>query len=511
MAEPVSVLDNFIELVNSTSVDDSTQPLMGNLQYRDLSEVISVAESSPASSPPADASISQLRKELASGSLTARQLVEDLSARIAERDPSVQAWVTLAPDLIEQANLSDANMSTPGVAKSLSGIPIGIKDLIDVAGMPTQCGSRHGLPEAVERDAPSIARLREAGAIIMGKTTTHEYAFGGTTPPTRNPWNLECVPGGSSGGSGAVLGAGMVPGAIGTDTAGSVRIPASYCGAVAFMGSYGSVPTNKVAVLAWSLDHVGAMARTVSDVAHMHSVIADWESADWFKGAASITPQLPAVIGIPRAVLEPMHPAVRAAFNSAVAELGGNGVEFVDVPWPDPDLLEAIGFVLMMAESAQYHQDRMRRPELFDPQVAELLEAGATVSAKDLLQAQRVRVQLAQWFDSLFASTPILITPTLPCLPPPIGADTFTPVDLGDVTQPLATAHTRFPLAANIAGIPAGSLPCGLGEGFPIGLQVMGRRGSDRGVLSVMYGIEQVLAQAGLWQPGAISNQWGGS
>ena len=511
MAEPVSVLDNFIDLVNSTPVDDSTQPTLGNLQFHDLSEVISVAVSPSETTSPANASISQLREALASGSLTARELVEVLSARIAERDPLVQAWVTLAPDLMEQATRSDRELASAGETKSLTGIPIGIKDLIDVAGMPTLCGSGHGVPEAVERDAPSITRLREAGAIIMGKTTTHEYAFGGTTPPTRNPWNLDSVPGGSSGGSGAVLGAGMVPGAIGTDTAGSVRIPASYCGAVGFMGSYGSVPSNNVAVLAWSLDHVGAMARTVADVAHMHSVIADWKSADWFKGALSVTPQLPQVIGIPRAVLEPMHPAVRTAFDSAVAALGESGVEFVDVPWPNPDLLEAVGFILMMAESAQYHQTRMQRPELFDPQVAELLEAGATVSAHDLLQAQRVRVQLAQWFDSLFESTPILVTPTLPCLPPPLGADTFTPVDLGEVTQPLATAHTRFPLAANIAGIPAGSLPCGLGNGFPIGLQVMGRRGSDHSVLSVMNGIEQVLAQAGLWQPGAISQQWGGS
>jgi aspartyl-tRNA(Asn)/glutamyl-tRNA(Gln) amidotransferase subunit A len=200
---------------------------------------------------------------------------------------------------------------------------------------------------------------------------------------------------------------------------------------------------------------------------------------------------------------------VSTAFDAAVAALQKRGVDIIDVPWPDPDLLEAVGFILMMAESAAFHRDRMNRPELFDPQVTELLEAGATVSAADHLQALRVRVQLAQWFDNLFAVTPILLTPTLPCLPPPLGADTFTPVDLGSETQPLATAHTRFPLAANIAGVPAGSLPCGLQDGFPIGLQVMGRRGSDLGVLSVMYGMEQVLAQEGLWQQGAISQQFG--
>ncbi len=181
------------------------------------------------------------------------------------------------------------------------------------------------------------------------------------------------------------------------------------------------------------------------------------------------------------------------------------------VPWPDPDLLEAVGFILMMAESAAYHRERMDRLELFDPQVAELLKEGATVSAGDHIQALRVRTQLARWFDTIFGSVTIVITPTLPCLPPEIGADTFTPVDVGSETQPLATAHTRFTLAANIAGIPAGSLPCGIDEGLPIGLQVMGRRGSDMGVLSVMAGIERVLAQEALWQPGTIATRFGGT
>jgi aspartyl-tRNA(Asn)/glutamyl-tRNA(Gln) amidotransferase subunit A len=221
-------------------------------------------------------------------------------------------------------------------------------------------------------------------------------------------------------------------------------------------------------------------------------------------------PALPQTMGIPRDALEPMHPSVRTAFDLTVDALQAHGVTFVDVPWPDPELLEAVGFILMMAESAAFHRNRMRSPELFDPQVAELLEAGSTVSAMDHLQALRVQTQLAQWFDDLFDTTPILITPTLPCLPPPLGSDTFTPIDLGSETQPLATAHTRFTLAANIAGSPAGSLPCGLQQGFPVGLQVMGRRGSDLNVLSVMGGIESVLAHENLWQPGSIATQFGG-
>ena len=501
----MSILDQFTELVNSIPVEDSVQPGLATIAQHEIQTPIAVSTQPSEQVAPVDSSITQLRAAFAGGSLTAKALVHGLIARIDEREPLVLGWVTIAPDVVEQSEQCDQLQADNHSNKPLLGIPIGIKDLVDVAGMPTLCGSGHGLPNAVDSDAPAIARLRDAGAIIMGKTTTHEYAFGGTTPPTRNPWQLDRVPGGSSGGSGAVLGAGMVPGAIGTDTAGSVRIPASYCGAVGFMGSYGSVPTDRVAVLAWSLDHVGAMARTVSDVAIMHKVIAALPNPEM-----PLVARLPATIGIPRQVLEPMHPSVRTAFDAAVAALQQRGVNIIDVPWPDPDLLEAVGFILMMAESAAFHRDRMNRPELFDPQVSELLEAGATVSAADHLQALRVRVQLAQWFDNLFAATPILLTPTLPCLPPPLGADTFTPVDLGSETQPLATAHTRFPLAANIAGVPAGSLPCGLQGGYPIGLQVMGRRGSDEGVLSVMYGIEQVLAQEGLWHEGAISQQFGG-
>lgn len=501
----MSILNQFAELINSVPVDDSVAPGLPAINNHDIQTPILVIAGRSDPATPVDSSITQLREGFADGFLTAQALVSDLIERIGAREPLVQGWVTIAPDVVEQAAQCDEHSKSDSEKKPLLGIPIGVKDLIDVAGMPTLCGSGHGLPDAVEIDAPAIARLRDAGAIIMGKTTTHEYAFGGTTPPTRNPWKLDRIPGGSSGGSGAVLGAGMVPGAIGTDTAGSVRIPASYCGAVGFMGSYGSVPTDGVAVLAWSLDHVGAMARSVSDVAIMYGVIAAAPNP-----TTPLVAGLPAIIGVPHQVLKPMHPSVRKAFEAAIEALQQCGVEVIDVPWPDPDLLEAVGFILMMAESAAYHRDRMKSPELFDPQVSELLEAGITVSAADHLQALRVRVQLAQWFDNLFASTPILLTPTLPCLPPPLGADTFTPVDLGSETRPLASEHTRFPLAANIAGAPAGSLPCGLQDGFPIGLQVMGRRGSDHGVLSVMYGIEQLLAQESLWHEGAISQQFGG-
>jgi aspartyl-tRNA(Asn)/glutamyl-tRNA(Gln) amidotransferase subunit A len=303
MAYAMSILDQFTELVNTIPVQDSVQPGLAAIAHHEIETPIAVNTQPSEQVAPADSSITQLRAAFAGGSLTAQELVRDLIERIDERDPLVLGWVTIASDVVEQAARCDEQLASNAERKPLLGIPIGVKDLIDVSGMPTLCGSGHGSPGAVDSDAPAIARLRDAGAIIIGKTTTHEYAFGGTTPPTRNPWQLDRVPGGSSGGSGAVLGAGMVPGAIGTDTAGSVRIPASYCGAVGFMGSYGSVPTDSVAVLAWSLDHVGAMARTVPDVAIMHKVIAALPNP-----GTPLAPGLPATIGIPRQVLEPMHP-----------------------------------------------------------------------------------------------------------------------------------------------------------------------------------------------------------
>ena len=511
MAVLLRALDELITLVNQTAVVDSIPPYLPRIETRDIE--ISIAVNHDSANPqlffsqdPEDFGITQLHSAYQSGALKPTNLVNSLLTRIEQREPTVKGWVAIAPDAHQQAGKCDQQLTSSEPYKPLFGIPIGVKDLVDVHGLPTRCGSRQTSSDPAEMDATAISRLREAGAIILGKTNTHEYAFGGTTPPTQNPWESERIPGGSSGGSGAVLGAGMVPGALGTDTAGSVRIPAAYCGAVGFMGSYGVVPTDHVAVLAWSLDHVGVLTRSVADATLMHKVVAGIPTSASFAAIG-----LPSIIGIPRAALEPMHPAVRTAFDEAVATLVDRGVRVVDVPWPDSDLQEAIGFILMMTESAAYHRNRMERPELFDPEVAELIEQGATVSAGDHIQALRVRVQLAHEFDAIFNGVPVVITPTLPCLAPAIGSGTFTLVNVGGETQPLATAHTRFTLAANIAGIPAGSLPCGIGEGLPIGLQVMGRRGSDLGVLSVMAGMERVLAQEALWQPGTIATRFGGT
>ncbi len=300
MAVPLSVLNQFIALVNQTPVVDSIPPDLSPTQTQDIEISIAVDQDSPnpelfLSQDPVDFGKAQLHAAYQSSALMPTNLVNSLLSRIEEREPTVQGWVVIAPDAHQMASKCDQQFPSSEPHKPLLGVPIGVKDLVDVFGLPTRCGSRQTSSDPAMIDATAISRLRDAGAIILGKTNTHEYAFGGTTPPTRNPWDPE-------------------------------RIPASYCGAVGFMGSYGAVPTDHVAVLAWSLDHVGVMARSVADTALMYEVVAGIPST-----TAPAAIGLPSTIGIPRAAHEPMHPAIRTAFDGAVAALVARGVKVVDV------------------------------------------------------------------------------------------------------------------------------------------------------------------------------------
>jgi aspartyl-tRNA(Asn)/glutamyl-tRNA(Gln) amidotransferase subunit A len=216
-------------------------------------------------------------------------------------------------------------------------------------------------------------------------------------------------------------------------------------------------------------------------------------------------PSLPTSVGLPRAILDPLDPGVESAFTTVIELLRGNGVSLVDVDWPDDDVLQAVGFILMMAESAEFHRERMAESEKFDPEIAELLQMGNLISATDYIRARRVQVAIAEHVGQVFERVPVVITPTLPCPPAPYGSGTFTPLSVGDASMPLAAAHTRFPLLANVAGLPAGTVPCGLASGLPVGLQIIGPPGQGDLVLSAMAGIEKVLADAGIWQVGTTS------
>lgn len=489
LAEYLSTLQNF-PVVDSRGI---AKPSVSGSSESRLRELAVAPRTAPRT-------VEALAAALDSGELTSHALVSAVLDEAADRDIDESGWAWLQQEARDEALASDERRGRGAILGPLDGIPIGVKDLFQVAAQPTGCGSRHGDASPANFDASSIARLRAAGAVVVGKTTTHEFAFGGTTPPTRNPWSRERIPGGSSGGSGAVVGAGTVPVAIGSDTAGSVRIPASYCGTVGFIGSPGVVPTDGVATLAWSLDTVGPLTRSVRDAAFVQDVMAGAESPSF-----DVPAMLPVRVGLPEGVLEPLDPGVAREFRSSLASWVDRGVEIVEVPWPDEDALQAVGFVVMMAEAAEYHRARMDRRELFDPEVAELLSLGARISAQDYLRALRVRSMIAAAASAVFEQVTIVATPTLPCPPAPYGSGTFTQLTVGPSSMTLAAAHTRYPLLANVAGLPAGSVPCGLASGLPVGLQVMGAPGSDRAVLSAMAGLEAILKEDGIWEAGAIA------
>ncbi|MDR2113861.1 MAG: amidase, partial [Bifidobacteriaceae bacterium] len=222
----------------------------------------------PSSHQIADLSVDQLHTAVEAGSLHPVAVVEHFLKRIEEKEDSVQAFVEVYADeslAVAQAQGDAIRAGQPG--GPLRGVPFGVKDLYDVAGHPTRAGSLASSSEAVKLDSTAVARLRQAGAIVLGKTTTHEYAYGVATPPTRNPWDFSRIPGGSSGGSGAALAARFVPLALGSDTGGSIRIPAALCGVVGLKPTLGQVPTRGVQPCAWTLDHAGPMALTVRDAA----------------------------------------------------------------------------------------------------------------------------------------------------------------------------------------------------------------------------------------------------
>jgi Asp-tRNA(Asn)/Glu-tRNA(Gln) amidotransferase A subunit family amidase len=497
----VSVLEEYVETLARVTIDDSVSmdPPPSGVDVADDSDEGGFFEGAiETETVPAPAgTILELSDRLRRGELTSGDLVRSIHDQAAKAHAQEAGWAYLDEASLEAALESDRRQESGTPLGPLDGIPIGVKDLIHVAGQPTGCGSQHGYPGLAEQDATCVARLRRAGAIIVGKTTTHEFAFGGTTPPTRNPWNPDRIPGGSSGGSGAVVGAGWVPAAIGTDTAGSVRIPASYCGAVGFIGSRHAVPTTGVATLAWSLDTVGPLTRSVHDAALVNAVMAGQVA-----GLALPPPRLPAVMGLPGSVLGPLDAGVESAFFNAIGALQVKGVATIDIAWPEEDVLQAVGFVLMMAESAEFHRTRMRASKRFDSEVEELLQLGMEIRATDYIRARRVQAHLRETILEVLDRVPVIVTPTLPCQPAPYGSGTFTPLPLGESSMALAAAHTRYPLLANVAGLPAGTVPCGLASGLPVGLQVIGGPGRDELVLSIMAGIEATLFDAGLWQVG---------
>jgi len=338
--------------------------------------------------------VTEAARQIAAKRIASREYVHALLARIAHHEPRLQAWAQLAGDAAEaEASNCDAD-TMRGVSRGpLHGVAIAIKDILDVAGMPTRVGSDLTDCRSATSDAEVVRKLRASGAIILGKTAM--TAFAAMDPaPTRNPWNGDHTPGGSSSGSAAAVAAQMCAASLGTQTAGSVLRPAAYCGIVGLKPTYDAVSRKGLTPCAWSMDHIGVMARDVADVEFLFGILAD--AATPLKNDGNAAP----VIGIAQSHFDATDPDVAESFKRVVDTLSGAGATVVPVRLPDGfEALAATGIVTMYAEMAASHRDLFaRRRDEYPPRLHVLVEAGLAVSASDYIHAQRVRHRASQAF-----------------------------------------------------------------------------------------------------------------
>ena len=419
------------------------------------------------------------------------ELTRLLLDRIQKMNPRLNAYITVCKELaMQQAVRAESELSTRTRRKSrrdlgpLHGIPISLKDNIYTKDIRTTGGSKI-LKEFVPlHDAPVVTALKKAGTVLLGKTNMHEFAYGVTTDnphfgPTRNPWDLQRIPGGSSGGSAAALAAGLCYGSIGTDTGGSIRIPASLCGVVGLKPGLGRVNTEDVIPLSRTLDFVGPLARTVEDAAHLLVPISvkGKNERRLLPGRFPSSRGRRPCLGIPKEFfLEVLDPDVEAAFETAVRLLKKRGVRFKDVSLPQLLETEEAGNQIAWAEATLYHQQAGWFPEHaaeYGEDVRVRLEMGAKITAVNYLRALEVREMFIQFFHDVLAYNEVdaLVVPTTPIPAPRIGEDS---VGIKGASYPTRALLLRLNRPANLAGVPAISVPCGLTKsGLPVGLQFM--------------------------------------
>ncbi|MGB2627878.1 MAG: amidase [Candidatus Acidiferrum sp.] len=452
------------------------------------------------------ASIATIGKLFRSRRLSPVELTRYLLARIQRLNPQLNAFLTVSEELaLKQAKNTEADLAK-GKGRSprndrgpLCGIPISLKDNISTAGIRTTAGSRILRDYVPERNAPVVDRLERAGAILIGKTNMHEFAYGASNinphfGPSHNPWDLRRITGGSSGGSAAALAAGLCYGSLGTDTGGSIRIPSSLCGTVGLKPSFGAVSTEMIVPLSRSLDVAGPMARTVTDVELLWNVICSEPRLRSATGRSSRTrkPRL----GIPAEFFfDLLSPDVAAVFDSAIRLLRRSGSHIQKVSLPTITLTESAGNEIAWAEALYYHQQQGWFPSRADEYGADVrarLEMGAKVDAVTYLQALHTREQFSSQFHSVFKDQNLdaLVIPTTPIAAPLIEEDS---VSVNGAPHSARALLLRLNRPANLAGVPAISVPGGLTEShLPAGLQFMGPRGSDPFLLALARAYERL-------------------
>jgi aspartyl-tRNA(Asn)/glutamyl-tRNA(Gln) amidotransferase subunit A len=435
------------------------------------------------------ASLAVQKKEVSPVALT-RACLE----RVERLNPKLNAFITVtAESALESAAAAEAEIARGEWKGPLHGIPLAVKDLIETAGVKTTAASAVLKDYVPTTDAEVIRRLKAAGAILLGKLNLHEFAYGGSAiighfGPARNPWNTAHVCGGSSSGSGAAVAARLCYGAIGTDTAGSIRLPAACCGITGLKPTYGLVSTRGVLPLSWSLDHVGPMARTAADAALILQAIAAYDPQDIY--CQKFPPvYYPSAIeektsglrlGVAQDFWSEVDTEIKLAVDAAVAQLEKltAGVQPIDIS-------THVDRTVVRSEPFAYHQKYLPQQEgSYDPETLRRIRSGADVTATDYIQAYRELLEQRRHILQLFDRVDLVLTPTAPVLPPSISALQAVPEQLR--AKELFMLRNTRPL--NIYGLPSISVNCGFSNsGLPIGVQITGAPGADGMVLCLAH------------------------
>jgi aspartyl-tRNA(Asn)/glutamyl-tRNA(Gln) amidotransferase subunit A len=427
------------------------------------------------------------------------ELTKKCLAQIERLNPVLNAFITVTAELaLAQARAAEAEILRGNWHGSLHGIPLALKDLIDTAGVRTTAASALFTDRIPKEDAEVARRLIDAGAVLLGKQNLHEFAYGGSSMishygEVHNAWDPARIAGGSSGGSAASVAAGLCYGAIGTDTAGSVREPAALCGVVGLKPTYGRVSVRGVIPLSMSLDHVGPIAREVSDAAVMLQVIAGYDARDANSVNATVgdylaairEPLTPMSIGVPRKFFyEDLDPEVGSAVEEALSALRALGNELVEIEIDVPT-----DRTLQAAESYAYHRQFISKsPELYQPETLRRIRTGENISAAQMEQAERELKQVRSEIAKVFEDVDFLVTPTTP-IPAPAIADLKRDPDALRPCELRLLSNTR---PSNVWGLPAISIPCGFTKaGLPIGLQIIGPHWREDRVLQLAHAYEQ--------------------
>jgi len=427
------------------------------------------------------------------------ELTEACLARIERLNPVLNAFITVTADqALQQAREAEAEIHKGNLRGPLHGMPIALKDLIDTAGVRTTAASAVFKDRVPQEDAEVVRRLSAAGAVFLGKLNMHEFAYGATSVPSHfgpvhNPWKLDRIAGGSSGGSGAAVAAELCYGALGSDTGGSIRQPAAYCGIVGLKPTYGRVSTRGVIPLSWSMDHIGPMCRSVADTALLLQAIAGYDARETTSVDAPVpdysqdfrTKVSTIRLGIPRAIFyEKLDPEIESTVSTAIESLRKLTAGIQDVQLPAYGTLPIVG-----AEAYAYHLPYLSKtPELYQPVTRQRLELAARITAADYIQARRELDRLRRTVREVFRRVDLLITPTTP-IPP----DTIADSDKPGIPSPGGVALSlRNTQPFDVYGLPTISIPCGFtSSGLPIGLQISGPPFGEPMVLALAQAYEQ--------------------